>query len=82
MELFVTNRAISSEPEPRYHNFAVEPLSNSNYKKIADKTYKSASSTSVFGIRQHLKIKRFNSILPIDVVLKVSIFAVVLAILF
>jgi hypothetical protein len=82
MELFVTNPSIPSEPEPRNYTFAVESLSNSNYKKLADNNFKTASSKSVFGVRQHLKLKQFNTIFPVDVALKLSIFAIALAILF
>ena len=82
MELTVTNQTISSEPEPRYYEFAIERLSNSNYKKIVEETYKTASSKSVFGIRQHLKINQYHTINTIGVFLKLTLFAIVIGVLF
>ena len=82
MELTVTNQALSSEPEPRYYEFAVERLSNSNYKKIVEDTYKTASPKSIFGIRQHLKLKQYSNINSMGIIFKLTLFAVVIGIVF
>ncbi|MDO1501475.1 hypothetical protein Q2T40_15170 [Winogradskyella maritima] len=82
MEITVTTQDFDPGPEPGSQTFAVESLSNSNYKKLAAQNYSASTSKSVFGIRQHLKIKQFNMVNHIDVALKLSIFLTVIAIMF
>lgn len=82
MEISVTSQDLDPGPEPHAEHFAVESLSNSNYKKLVSETYKSSTSKSVFGVRQHLKIKRFNMVNYIDVALKLSIFITVITVMF
>ena len=83
MELVLTQQ--DTEPSPKPKNefvFGKEGLLNSNYKSVVAQNYTDASSKSVFGIRQHLKYKSFNTINHIGVVLKLSIFAAILAMIF
>ena len=83
MELVLTQQ--ETEPSPRLKKefvFENERLLNSNYKSAVEQNFINSSSKSVFGVRQHLKFKRFNMVNHMDVVLKLSIFVITLAILF
>ena len=83
MELVLTQQ--ETEPSPRTRKefvFNNEHLLNSTYKSVVKQNLTNSSSTSVFGVRQHLKHKRFNMVNHMDMVLKLSIFVITLAILF
>lgn len=83
MELVLTQQ--ETEPSPKLRNefiFKNERLLTSNYKSAVEENFVNSSSKSVFGVRQHLKFKRFNMVSHMDVVLKLSIFVITLAILF
>ena len=83
MELVL--RQQKTEQSPKLKNefvFGKERLLNSNYKSVVEQNFINSSSKSVFGVRQHLKFKRFNMVNHMDVVLKLSIFVIALAVLF
>lgn len=62
--------------------FYPEGLLQSGYKKIVEETYKEANLKSVFGMRQRLKFSRFVSINHADVILKLTVFAIIFTIIF
>jgi hypothetical protein len=83
MELVLTQQEIAPSAKPRHEFiFNNERLLNSNYKSTVEKNFINSSPKSVFGVRQHLKFKRFNMVSHMDVVLKLSIFVITLAVLF
>ncbi|MFD2822991.1 hypothetical protein ACFS5M_04880 [Lacinutrix iliipiscaria] len=78
MELLITSQDL--EPLPKYNEDQVnQPLGflNSNYQQIVRHTYNKMNSGSVFGIRQRLKSKQYNSCCSIETTLKVSLFLVI-----
>ncbi|TCK67369.1 hypothetical protein DFQ05_1143 [Winogradskyella wandonensis] len=83
MELVVNTFETEPLPEPRetfvYIN---EPLLNSNYKAAVQQNFINSDKPSVFGMRQRLKFKQFNSVNAIGVVLKLSVFVIALTMMF
>ena len=84
MELTLTAQESEPFPEPgkAFEFTTPQGLLNSNYKTVVKRTYNSATTSSVFGMRRHLKFSRFNKVYPIDVILKLSVFAFALVLLF
>ncbi len=75
MELVLSNN--DSDPLPTKVNDTVnQPLGflNSNYQQIVNNNFSKVSSNSIFGIRQRLKSRQFNTCCSIETVLKVSLF--------
>lgn len=75
MELVLINN--DSDPLPTKVNDTVnQPLGflNSNYQQIVNSNFRKVSSNSIFGIRQRLKSRQFNTCCSIETVLKVSLF--------
>ena len=82
MELLVTNQ--DSEPLTRRNTHAVDrPLGflNSNYQKIVSANFNGVNSKTVFGVRQQLKSRRYNSHHAIETGLKVSLFMTVVLVI-
>ncbi|WP_055445113.1 hypothetical protein [Lacinutrix himadriensis] len=77
MELVITSQDL--EPLPTQEKDTVnKPLGflNSNYQQIVNSNFSKVSSNSIFGIRQQLKSRQFNTYCSIETVLKVSLFFV------
>ncbi|MDO6595295.1 hypothetical protein Q4512_00120 [Oceanihabitans sp. 2_MG-2023] len=77
MELVFTTQDL--EPLPKLENDIVtQPLGflNSNYQKIVKSNFERANANSIFGIKQRLKSRQFNTTCSIETVLKVSLFFV------
>jgi len=75
MELVLNNN--DSDPLPtRVNDTVSQPLGflNSNYQQIVNSNFRKVSSNSIFGIRQRLKSRQFNTCCSIETVLKVSLF--------
>ncbi len=82
MEL-VLNQELETELESiNVRHFTSHGLLNSNYKSVVKQNFKKSTTKSVFGIRQRLKSSQFNMINHTAVILKLSVFAVVLVALF
>lgn len=82
MELVLSHLDTEPLPEPiKEFEFSNKRLLNSTYKSTVKQNFIN-SSKSVFSVRQHLKFKRFNTINHVAVILKLSIFAVILSIMF
>ncbi len=82
MEL-VLNQELETELESiNVRHFTSHGLLNSNYKSVVKQNFKKSTTKSVFGIRQRLKSSQFNMINHTAVILKLSLFAVVLVALF
>ena len=80
MELTITTQDLDPLPEPvKAYEYAPEGLLNSNYKTVVDDNFNTASTKTVFGVRQRLKFSRFFMVNYLDVILKLSVFATVLA---
>ncbi len=73
--------AIDPLPKPRLQEKIIRPegLLNSNYKAMVRGNFKSISRNSIFGIRQAVKTKQYYLNTGIDTILKVAVFAIVLA---
>lgn len=74
--------ALDAEPslKPKEtFQYANDPLLNSNYKAAEEANFSCTAKSSVFGTRQALKFKQFNTIIPVSVLLKLSLFALVLS---
>ncbi|OUS03453.1 hypothetical protein A9Q86_00640 [Flavobacteriales bacterium 33_180_T64] len=81
MELVVTSQELEPLPKRRLETQFVRPegLLNSNYKNVAKCNLSSANTTSIFGIKQRVKSRRYQITSSIDTFLKLSVFVTVLA---
>lgn len=81
MELVVTSQELERSPILRLETEFVRPegLLNSNYKSVVNYNLHNANSKSIFGIKQSLKGRRYQFTSHIDTLLKLSVFATVLA---
>jgi hypothetical protein len=82
MEL-VVNQELEYLPEPtEVSTFTNSGLLNSNYKSVVKHNLRKTTRKSVFGIRQRIKSSQFNMVNHTAVILKLSVFAIVLVALF
>ena len=83
MELLITQEL---EPLPiRRLETKFEPpvgLLNSNYKKVVKCNLNNHNSNSIFGIKQRIKSRQYQFTSSIETLLKVSVFVIVLAVIF
>ncbi|WP_142785383.1 hypothetical protein [Changchengzhania lutea] len=84
MELLLTTEDLEPLPEPCVFVDHVKPegILNSSYKTIVKANFKNTSSESIFGIRQRLKSAQYQFTSSIETVLKVSLFATIIMIIF
>ena len=54
---------------------------NSNYKKVVKCSLTNRNSTSIFGIKQRVKSRRYQFTSSIETLLKLSVFVIVLAVI-
>lgn len=82
MEL-VLNQKLETLPEPIAvsHN-TTNGILNSNYKSIVKQNFSKSTTKSVFGIRQRIKSSQLNMVNHAGVILKLSVFAMVLVAIF
>jgi hypothetical protein len=59
-----------------------EGLLNSNYKKVVKCNLNNRNSNSIFGIKQRVKSRQYQFTSSIETLLKVSVFVIVLAVIF
>ena len=73
-----------TEPLPSQNNETIndsyEGFLNSSYKNVAKQNFFNSNPRSVFGIKQRLKSKRYSFSCNAETILKLSVFALVLAI--
>jgi hypothetical protein len=82
MEL-VVNQTLEFVPEPTEVSFSSnQGILNSNYKAVVKQNFSKSTTKSVFGIRQRLKSSQFSMVNHTAVILKLSVFAMVLVALF
>ena len=82
MEL-VVNQTSEFVPNPTaVLHCSTNGLLNSNYKSVVNYNFSKSTSKSIFGIRQGLKSSQFNMVNHTAVILKLSVFAMVLVALF
>lgn len=82
MEL-VLNTTLESVPEPiKVSQFTTNGLLNSNYKSIVKENFKKSTKKSIFGIRQRLKSSQYNMVNHTAAILKLSVFAILLIVMF
>ena len=82
MEL-VLNQKLETVPEPiAVSNITNNGLLNSNYKSVVKHNFSKSTTKSIFGIRQRIKSSQFNMVNHASVILKISVFAMVLVALF
>jgi hypothetical protein len=81
MELVLTSQKLEPSPKRRLETEFVRPegLLNSNYKSVVKCNLSNTNSTSIFGIKQRVKSRRYQFTSNIDTLLKLSVFATVLA---
>ena len=84
MELVLSATDLDPLPERKSELNVTRPegILNSNYKKVVKCNFDSNSSQSIFGIRQRIKSRRYQFTPGIDVILKVSVFVIALAVMF
>nr|WP_321222095.1 hypothetical protein [uncultured Psychroserpens sp.] len=81
MELVLISQKLEPSPKPRLVSQFTRPegLLNSNYKSIVKCNLNNTNSQSIFGIKQRVKSRQYQITSSIDTLLKLSIFATVLA---
>ena len=84
MELVLTTQELEPLPKRRLLVAPTQPggLLNSNYKNIVRCNYNTTKSTSIFGIKQRVKSRRYQFASSIDTILKLSVFLIALAFIF
>lgn len=82
MELVLEHQYIEPLPKPKIKPFVFchEGLLNSNYKQETKDNFFHSNPKSIFGIKQGLKSKQYQSTSSIETILKLSVFVIVLAI--
>ena len=80
MELALTQNYIEPLPKKKREIFTFknEGLLNSNYKNETSENFFHSSPKSIFGIKQSVKHRQYQSTSSIDTVLKLSVFVVAL----
>ena len=82
MEL-VVNQTLEVVPESaEIAHSSNQGILNSNYKAVVKHNFSKSTAKSVFGIRQRLKSSQLNMVNHTAVILKLSVFAMVLVALF
>lgn len=82
MEL-VVNQKLEVVSEPiEVSQFTNQGLLNSSYQSVVKQNFSTATTKSIFGIRQRIKSAQFNRVNHTAVILKLSLFAIALIILF
>ena len=82
MEL-VVNQTLEFVPEPTAVSYlSNQGILNSNYKAVVKQNFSKSTTKSVFGIRQRLKSSQLKMVNHTAVILKLSVFAMVLVALF
>ena len=82
MELIV-NKTLEFVPKPIEVSHATySGILNSNYKAIVKHNFSKSTSKSIFGIRQRLKSAQFSVVNHTAVILKLSVFALILVAVF
>lgn len=78
MELVLTQVDIDPLPKQKRETFVFknEGLLTSNYKEEIQNNFFHSSPTSVFGIKQRIKSNQYQYLPSIDVILKLSLFAI------
>jgi len=81
MELVLTSPVTEPEPirTPNVKFTRPEGLLNSNYKSIVKCNLRNTTSTSLFGIKQRIKSRQYQITSSVDTLLKLAVFAIVLA---
>ena len=81
MALLITSQDLESHLK-HDEDTVYRPLGflNSSYQQIVKSNYSKMNTSSVFGIRQRLKSRQFNTCCPIETILKVSLFFIVIVI--
>lgn len=75
----VVNKTLEVLTEPiTVSHFTTQGLLNSNYQSIVKQNFRKSTAKSVFGIRQRLKSSQLNRVNYTAVILKLSVFAMVL----
>lgn len=83
MELVLTNQHFETlpkqieEPINEYSGFL-----NSQYKNLVNESLNSASSKSIFGIRQSIKNRCYTSTCVVATALKLSVFLTIILLIF
>ncbi|MFP4845230.1 hypothetical protein [Winogradskyella sp. PE311] len=82
MEL-VLNQNLETLPEPiAVNHFTTQGLLNSNYKSVVKQNFSKSTTKSIFGIRQRIKSSQLYMVNHTAVILKLSVFAMVLVAIF
>lgn len=81
MELVITSQKLKPSHTSRLETEFIRPegLLNSNYKSAINYNLHHTDSSSIFGIKQRIKSRRYHLTSSIDTVLKLSVFTIVLA---
>ncbi len=83
MELVLTSKKLGRLTKQK-ENYVNEPSGflNSQYKNVVERSYKRKNKTSIFGIRQRIKSKSYATSCVAETTLKLSLFLVVMLIIF
>lgn len=78
MELVLTRVDLDPLPKQKRETFTFknEGLLTSNYKEEIQDNFFNSNPTSVFGIKQRIKSSQYQYLPSIDIILKLSVFAI------
>lgn len=81
MELALESQNTEPFPNEEFGYELIKPagLMNTNYKTLVKRNLDNEHSTSLFGIKQGVKIRQFQKSSSISTILKLSVFVAVLA---
>jgi hypothetical protein len=82
MEFVLKSQELEPFPASSLEYVKSEGFLNSNYQNVVNETLSNSSSDRIFGIRQSVKRKHFQLVTPIETILKVAVFLIVLTIIF
>ena len=82
MELVIHQEAGFVSKPIEISDSTAQGLLNSNYKSVVKQNFNKSNTKSIFGIRQRIKSSQFNMVNHTAVILKLSVFAIVLIALF
>ena len=84
MELVLKAKELKSVSKPRVIEKQNRPegILNSNYQKVVASNYNNITTDSIFGVKQYVKSRLYQSELSVDALLKVSVFVITFLLVF
>jgi len=84
MELVLSVQELETLPEPILFEKQLRPIGllNSNYQKVVTQNLNNTTSQPIFGIKQRVKSRRYQSYPSIEAAIKVTFFVIIFLLIF